>query len=41
MSVLIAQQDEAIDHIQLTGVDVEKNTKAGYVTCTGSDCATY
>ncbi|RPD80209.1 t-SNARE [Lentinus tigrinus ALCF2SS1-7] len=29
MSVLIAQQDEAIDHIQKTGQDVEMNTKAG------------
>ncbi|TFK84621.1 t-SNARE [Polyporus arcularius HHB13444] len=29
MSVLIAQQDEAIDHIQTTAADVEMNTKAG------------
>lgn len=31
MSVLVAQQDEAIDIIQATGVDVEANTRIGYV----------
>ena len=30
MSILIAQQDEAIDTIQATAVDVEANTRAGY-----------
>ena len=33
MSVLVAQQDEAIDHIGTTAATVHADTEAAYVVC--------